>query len=222
MRRLLLPLLFLLATATGALAGAWPRERGTGFLSTGVQLAWPQNLEHWTSPNPTQQYYTFYLEYGMTDRLTLGLDLGRSVSGAGKTVAFLQWPLLDRESGPKVAVAFGFGQIGDRTVLRPGLSVGWGLQRGWLTMDALAEVQIDTSLTDYKIDFTWGRNLAHDRKVLLQVQTGQPADDPAFVRIVPSYVFPLGRRGIMVETGATYGVTGDSSMGVKFGIWKNF
>ncbi|WP_136442919.1 hypothetical protein [Pacificoceanicola onchidii] len=203
-------------------AGAWPREKGHGFFSTAVRLAWPQNLEHWTSSNPTEQYYTLYLEYGLTDRLTFGLDLGRSVSGDGKTVGFLQWPLRDRDRGPKVAFALGLGRIGEQTVVRPGLSVGWGLKKGWVTLDTLAEYQVESGLMDYKMDITWGRNLKNDRKVLLQVQTGQPAEDPAFLRLAPSYVFPVGKRGMMVETGVTYGVTGDTSMGLKLGIWRNF
>ncbi|MFW2542979.1 hypothetical protein ACN2XU_10075 [Primorskyibacter sp. 2E107] len=221
MRLLLLALLWTLCTGT-VQAGAWPREKGHGFLSSAVRLSWPQNIDHWTSLSPTQQYYTAYLEYGLTDRVTLGFDFGRSVSGSGKTVGFLQWPLRNKDKGPKIAFALGLGRIGEQTVLRPGVSLGWGLKKGWLTMDALAEFQTNTGLADYKMDITWGRNLAKDRKLIVQIQTGQPADDPGFVRLAPSFVTPLGKRGVMIETGATYGLTGDTSMGLKFGIWKNF
>ena len=62
--------------APDAMAGAWQREPGHGFASTAVRLSWPQDVTHWTSRKPTQTYYTLYVEYGVTPRLTLGLDLG--------------------------------------------------------------------------------------------------------------------------------------------------
>lgn len=213
--------LILLFCTSLAQAGAWPRDKGKGFATTATRLSWPQDLDHWTSSNPTQEYYTAYLEYGLTDRVTLGLDLGRSVSGDGKTVGFIQWPLRSAGKGPVISVALGFGKIGGESVLRPGLFMGWGLEKGWVTVEALSEYQIETGLTDHKIDLTWGRNLAKDRKLILQVQTGKPAIDPAFVRFAPSIVFPAGKR-LKLETGATWGLMGDTSMGLKFGIWTEF
>ncbi len=41
-------------------AGAWPREQGSGFFSMSVRLGWPQDLEHWASTDPTDQYRTAY------------------------------------------------------------------------------------------------------------------------------------------------------------------
>ncbi|WGW04085.1 hypothetical protein [Tropicibacter oceani] len=219
--RALIAGLILMLCAAMAQAGAWPREEGKGFFSTDVRLSWPQNLRHWTSPNPTEQYYTAYLEYGLSDRLTIGFDLGRSVSGDGKTIGFLQIPLRNTDTGPKVSAALGLGRIGEQTVLRPGLFIGWGMEKGWLTIDSMAEYQIENGLTDYKMDLTWGRNLARDRKLIVQVQTGKPAVDPAFVRLAPSIVFPMGKRS-KIETGATWGLTGDSSVGLKFGLWTDF
>ncbi|MFZ7092191.1 hypothetical protein [Primorskyibacter sp. 2E233] len=219
--RALLSCLILIFCATVAQAGAWPREKGHGFVSTAVRLSWPQNLSHWTSPNPTEQYYTAYLEYGLTDKVTLGFDLGRSVSGDGKTVGFLQWPLRSADKGPKISAALGLGRIGEQIVLRPGLFIGWGLNKGWLTIDSTAEYQIENALTDYKMDITWGRNLARDRKLILQLQTGKPAVDPAFVRLAPSIVVPMGKRA-KLETGGTLGLVGDTSMGLKIGLWTEF
>ena len=90
-------ILLLCLCAQQSQAGAWPRKAGEGFANVAVRLGWPQDVGEWTSLEPSQDYSTLYMEYGLTDRLTLGLDLGHSVSGGGKTVLFLQYPLLDRD-----------------------------------------------------------------------------------------------------------------------------
>ena len=204
-----------------ALAGAWPREQGSTFAAAGVSLRWPQDLSHWTSTAPTQEYRTLYLEYGLTDRVTLGLDLGRSVSGDDKSIAFVQFPLRASDRGPKIALQLGFGKIGDDPILRPGLSLGWGLAKGWMSAEAVAEVATSDGSTDVKLDMTWGRKLPGDRKLILQMQLGDPEDDPAFARFAPSLVIPL-RSNLKTEIGATWGLAGDSSMGLRFGLWAEF
>lgn len=219
--RLALTCLCLCLAASAAGAGAWPRKTGTGFASTTARLTWPQDVEQLTSPAPTEEYYTLYLEYGLSERLTLGIDLGRSVSGSGKSVVFLQFPLRNQDSGPKIAAQLGVGRISGQTVIRPGLSVGWGLKRGWLSIDSVAEMQVQTGVADYKLDMTWGRNMGAGRKLILQVQTGAPAGDPPFARFAPSMVFPLG-DSLKAEAGVTYGLTGDESFGIMLGLWKTF
>ncbi|EBA08288.1 hypothetical protein [Sagittula stellata] len=207
--------------AVPARAGAWQRAKGAGFAMVSAQVSWPQDLSNGNGLAPTEDYQTFYLEYGLRPRLTLGLDLGRSVSGGDKTVVFFQVPLRDRDTGPKVALQMGLGRIDSDDVVRPGLSVGWGRERGWLSIDMLAEMHAGTGRHDLKLDVTWGRNLAQDRKLIVQMQSGLRHGDPAFARIVPSYVVPLGRR-LKAEIGGSYGLAGDSSMGLKFGLWTEF
>ncbi|MBP0481632.1 hypothetical protein [Sagittula salina] len=220
--RVLLALLscLTLALPAQAEAGAWPRDKGAGFLAVATRLTWPQDITLWTSLSPTEDYQTLYIEYGLTDRLTLGLDVGRSVSGAGKTVAFLQMPLRDRDRGPKIAAQMGLGQISGETVLRPGLSLGWGLRNGWLALDGVAEIRA-TGAADTKLDITRGWNLPRNFMLILQLQTGLQQDDPAFARFAPSLVFPLRKR-IKGEFGGAWGLAGDSSMGLKFGLWAEF
>lgn len=220
MRLVLLSFLLCLSSAS-AMAGAWPRKAGEGFASATARFSWPQDVQQLTSLAPSQEYYTIYVEYGLTDRLTLGVDLGRSVSGSGKSVVFLQYPLLERGTGPRVAAQLGFGQISGRQVIRPGLSVGLGLERGWLSVDGVAEMRLDSGIADYKIDMTWGWNFDNGRKLILQMQTGAPAGDPVFARFAPSVVFPLNDR-LTLETGVAYGLTGDRSFGVLVGLWTTF
>ncbi len=220
--KILLPILVLSClAASGAEAGAWPRKKGEGFASVSVRLGWPQDMKDWRSLEPTQDYSTLYVEYGLTDRLTLGLDLGHSVSGSGKTVAFLQYPLSQPDKGPRVTAQLGFGMISGDRVVRPGLSLGWGLDKGWLSIDSVAEAHVEKGLTDYKLDVTWGRNLKSGHKIVLQLQTGQPDGRDAFARIAPSIVIPVRDR-FKLEAGATIGLKGDDSVGLKFGIWTEF
>ncbi|WP_323766574.1 hypothetical protein [Antarctobacter sp.] len=207
--------------AGSAQAGAWPRKQGDGFASLSIRLGWPQDMGTWTSVDPTEDYSTLYVEYGLTDRLTMGLDVGHSVSGSGKTVLFFQWPLRQSDTGAQVSAQFGFGTVSGQRVVRPALSVGWGLKKGWISIDSVAETYVDTGKTDLKLDMTWGRNLSKDRKLILQVQTGQPDGRDPFVRIAPSLVLPL-RGPVKLETGLTWGLTGDTSMGLKFGVWTDF
>lgn len=204
-----------------ALAGAWPRARGEGFASAALRLGWPQDIATMTSLQPATDYSTFYLEYGATEQLTLGFDVGHSVSGGGKTVIFAQWPLRQAETGAQVSAQLGAGVIAGRRVIRPGVAVGWGLTQGWLSLDGVAEAYPETGRTDIKLDITWGRNLSRDRKVILQVQTGQPDGTAPFARLAPSLVMPL-RGALHMEAGATWGLTGDRSMGIKLGLWSGF
>lgn len=207
--------------ASSAQAGAWPRKQGDGFASMSIRLGWPQDIGTWTSMDPTEDYSTFYFEYGLTDRLTLGADIGHSVSGAGKTVVFFQWPLRQSQKGAQVSAQFGIGVISGQRIARPGLSVGWGLDKGWISFDGVAETYVDSGRTDLKLDMTWGRNLPRDRKLIVQLQSGQPDGRDPFIRIAPSIVLPL-RGPVRLEAGTTWGLTGDTSVGLKFGVWTDF
>lgn len=174
---------------------------------------------------PAARYYTFYFEYGISDRLTAGLDLGRSVSGGSKAIAFAQYPMRDRTSGVKITMALGFGRIDNTQVIRPGIAIGKGFssanRAGWMTAEGVAEIATATGRTDFKLDLTYGLNLARDRKLILQLQTGAPARRDVFARFAPSIVLPAG-KGRHAELGVTYGLTGDSDVGVMLGLWQSF
>lgn len=209
-------------SAGQAAAGAWPREKGGFFIASDLRLSWPTDL---ISPEPTGKYYTIYIEYGMTEQLTLGLDLGRSVSGDTKAVAFLRLPLRNRDTGLHIAAEVGLGQIDSAMVVRPGLALGRGFSiwrfNGWLALDSVAEVSVNSGKTDFKIDMTFGLNAEDGRKYMLQVQSGAPAAEDPFVRLAPSVVIPFGKDR-HIELGGTYGLTGDDSVGIKLGVWQAF
>ncbi|MEC3861936.1 hypothetical protein VK792_11635 [Mesobacterium sp. TK19101] len=215
-------LIGMLCLLAGSLqAGAWPRDRGTGFASLAGRLTWPGDL---SSARPELGYQTAYAEYGLTDRLTGGLDLGRSVSGDLKLIGFLRYPLRERGNW-RSAVELGVGQIDGEPVLRPGLSLGRGTRNahgyGWLSVDTVAEYGLRSKAIDWKLDATHGFALPRDRKLIVQIQTGLPAGRSAFARLAPSLVFPLGKR-FSAEAGLTIGLAGDSGIGMMIGLWSDF
>ncbi|EPX86727.1 hypothetical protein [Salipiger mucosus] len=222
--RLLRVLLLSLAPALvagAALAGAWPRPQGETFVSTAARFSWPQRIETWLSYRPTLAWYSLYAEHGLTDRWTLGLDLGRSERGTGKAFAFLRYPLRDRDRGPKISAQLGIGQKFGQPALQPGLSLGLGLENGWLAADGLAEIRTRSAMIDLKLDLTWGLKFDSGRMLILQMQTGAPALAEPFARLAPSMVFPLTDT-FKAEVGGMYGLRGDEHMGVMFGLWAEF
>lgn len=238
-RRLALLLGFLSGLVTGFLppavtAGAWPREAGTGFAS----------LSQWQGLDGADSYSALFLEYGLTPRLTAGLDLGRSVSGEGKAVMFIRTPEMRILGGP-VSVELGYGEIAGQPVLRPGLSWGRSVVRprwtGWMAIDSRVEVDLDSRELDEKTDVTLGLTLLNpdgrpaDWTMMLQLQTGvvdirqklfllqtegiQPG--ASFLRLVPSVTYRL-RDGLHLEMGYVHALDGSGSRALKLGLWSTF
>ena len=201
-------------------AGAWPREKGSGFVSSTSQIAASD------PEGPYSVYSTVYLEYGLGHDLTVGLDIGHGVSGNSKGVLFLRRPLGEVFPGHLVAAELGIGRIAGQAVLRPGLSYGHGLSRrngqgGWLSVESFAEFSLATGSVDFKADFTLGLNHGERFKSIFQLQTGVSEGDPAFARLAPSLVMRMGRAG-HIELGLTVGLAGDDQFGLKLGFWRDF
>ena len=214
-------LTYLLLAATQTFAGAWPREKGRGFLSSASQVE-AEGLD-----GPYSLYSTAYLEYGLGHDLTLGFDVGHAVSGKSKAVLFLRRPLGELAPGHLFAAEFGIGRIAGEAVVRPGLSYGHGFTRrngqsGWISIESFAEFHLVSGTVDYKADFTYGLNHGQRFKSILQLQTGVSHGDPAFARLAPSVVMRVG-RATHIELGLTAEkITGDERFGVKFGFWREF
>lgn len=78
--RWLLIILTLGASGGSAAAGAWPQETGHAFLSLSYEVAVPRGDLAGGASDPAPEfegYGTVYFEYGLTPRLTAGLDFGK-------------------------------------------------------------------------------------------------------------------------------------------------
>jgi hypothetical protein len=230
MRAILLALALALPAAE-AVAGAWPRPKGETFLSFGQQvstgartlIAATQDIRSWSS---------VYAEYGLTDRLTIGLDAGTGNGGddrVGAALVFARLPVWS-PAEHRVAVDFGLGTLdsdaqGRQTRFRLGLAWGRGFESrrggGWLGMESSLELREPAGDIAVKADFTAGLK-PNDRWMLIaQAQTGYYPDAGGIVRLVPSVVRRLGARSHL-QLGASAEVAGDDALGLTAAVWFTF
>lgn len=198
-----------------ALAGAWPRGKGNNFATSTLRVALSQTGE-------LSRSFSYFHEYGLTDRLTLTGDMGGAISGLDKLVLYLSVPLPDLW-GVALAFDMGGGTIAGQQVLRPGLSFGRGLQRpsGWISGELVAEVYPETGALDWKFDTTFGLSPGERAKYYVQLQTGQRQGDLPFARLAGSAAIRL-RPGLFLDIGGSAGLANTDPYRVKLGIWKEF
>ncbi|MGR3463125.1 MAG: hypothetical protein ACU0AX_01490 [Roseovarius sp.] len=216
--RLLAILALLPWLATAVLGGAWPRAEGEGFLSAAGTVEGPDQFGLY------RQSFSLYAEYGATERLTFGVDLGGDAGRMSKAIAFLRWPLGDGERPLRFALELGGGQVDEETALRPGLSVGRGItigqRQGWLNADTRA-ILFDGGTTAFETDLTAGLSLGDRVKALVQLQAGVPAQGRDYLRLAPSVVYEV-RPGTQIEFGLTEPISGGGERGFKLGLWRTF
>jgi len=211
-----------------ASAGAWPREKGTAFLSFSYMIAAPYDALG-VSGSDLDQYANVYLEVGMTPRLTFGVDGGMDPGGSYTVIAFLRRPIDLGGDKNVYAMQAGIGaeyaEGGPQYLVQSGLSWGRGLQTrfgsGWAGLDAT--VTYNTVQRNYvpKANLTLGLNANDRTKLMLQVQAGAyPGSDP-YLRLAPSVVRKMSKRTYL-EFGAQLGLAGDERVGVKLGTWLEF
>ena len=174
---------------------------------------------------PVNYYTSSYVEYGLTDKLTLGSDVGHGVSGNAKALIFLSYPIGTIGDKHNFAAEIGVGRIAGDSVLRPGLNYGFGFKnrvgQGWFTLDALFEHHLSEGHTDVKADITVGLNHERGFKSIVQLQLGQQRGDNGFVRLAPSFAMPMGRK-MHFELGFSTELRGPKAYGIKAGIWRAF
>lgn len=216
-----------LICAANAHAGAWPRGEGEVFLSFSQTVSAAPTA--WGGAPET--YASLYAEYGLTPRLTLGLDAGHSrVAGSWTAIVYLRRALDGGAGRHRFAPELGLGARGragrrPEPVVRPGLSWGTGLSTrwgpGWAGVESYVEYRFQTGETVLKADTTLGVKPRNGRMLILQLQAGDSAGAEPYLRIAPSLVQRVGRRS-HVELGLTAGALGDDRVGVKLGSWVEF
>ena len=97
--RLIAILLSLLCTPSLGIAGAWPREEGELFIAAGGNFLLSDGAQL-----PVHYDPTLYAEYGLSDRVTIGLDLHTADAGRiGSIFFFASFPIGDLQSQHKFA-----------------------------------------------------------------------------------------------------------------------
>lgn len=216
--RLILVLALLPWLATAAQGGAWPRAKGEGFVAASGTVEGPDEFGYY------RQSFSLFAEYGATERLTFGVDLGGDALRMSKAIAFLRLPLGRPSRKVKLALGIGAGQVEGENALRPAFSIGRGMsigkRHGWLNADTRA-ILFESGAVAYESDLTAGLSLGARLKALLQLQAGVPAQGRGYLRLAPSVVYRT-RPGTHLEFGVTEPLSGGGERGVKLGLWRRF
>lgn len=222
---LLLVLTLLPALAT---AGAWPREAGSTFLSvSAIARADRDSLSAETFPQ--ELWGAFYLEYGLTPKITVGIDAGYGDNGDHTILAFARYPLGAGQGAHRLALKAGAGTarmsgVPD-TLVMAGFDWGRGFQTrlgdGWLSLETGLHYFLQQQGLAAKADLTLGLKPWDGTKLMLQLQAGQyPGGDP-YLRLAPSVARQI-RKGMHLELGLEAGIAGDDRVGIKLGTWLEF
>jgi hypothetical protein len=223
--------LLLALAATEAVAGAWPRPKGETFVSIATrQSTGARTLI--AAVQDIHSYNSIYLEHGLTERLTVGLDAGQGRGPDEQVAAALVFARLPVWSPGehKVAADLGFGLLeddvdGTQTRIRPGLAWGRGFQSrrgdGWLGMEASWEYRLPSGDSAVKADFTAGLKPTDRWMAILQLQTGVYPDSDPIARLAPSVVRKLGAR-THLQVGGLAPLAGDDAWGATLALWLTF
>ncbi|MFT4743079.1 MAG: hypothetical protein ACI91Z_001053 [Yoonia sp.] len=220
--RLILIFLGLICAANLAHAGAWSREKGQLFIAAGGNFLLSDGAQL-----PVHYDPTVYAEFGLSERLTLGMDLHTADAGRiGSIFFFASVPIGDLQSHQKFAANLSLGARANalaqtEALIRGGLSWGMGLDNGWLSIDASATYGTDDRTFRPKVDATFGYRWTDKWTTSLQVQTGQGFTNDYYAKIAPSVTYNL-RDNIKLHLGAVHALTGDRGSALKFETWLTF
>ena len=220
--RLTLVCLGLLFAATTAHGGAWVREKGQIFIATAANLCASDRDDEGMHYDPT-----FYLEYGLSELVTVGLDYFTTDNDTVHTgFVFAQFPLGDVTGRNRFAINFGYGAQTDFVLefdqlLHGGLSWGYGLDNGWLAIDVSATYSKHDQIFRPKADFTYGHNLTDRRTVMSQLQTGDNGFENRYAQIKSGFIYGFSdnTRGSLQ---ATSSIVGDAPSALRIEIWQTY
>ncbi|MDG1377072.1 MAG: hypothetical protein P8P56_08660 [Yoonia sp.] len=218
----MLAILILCITASTASAGAWSRTKGELFIAAGGNFLLSEGAQL-----PVHYDPTLYAEFGASERVTLGLDLHTADAGRiGSVFFFASFPIGDLESHNKFAANLALGARADvnhtpEMLWRGGISWGYALKNGWLSIDATATYGTRDSTFRPKADVTWGHTWSEDWMTTLQLQTGQGFTNDVYAKIAPSLIYSYN-DSVKLHLGAVKGLTGDRGAALKFETWLTF
>ncbi|MFG6559657.1 hypothetical protein [Sulfitobacter sp. 1A15299] len=206
--------------AREAAAAAWPRGEDKSFVTLSYET---------TVDGPDfGDFGAFYYEYGVTEKLTFGLDIGKSQSaGQVSAIAFLRYPL-ELSGGDNVfaaEVGLGWAERDGSAVaaLRPGLSWGrpvsgaWG--SGWLGVESTFAIYEDGE-TLGKIDSSFGINYKNGSLSIFKLEFAAPSDGDETLAFAPAHVIKVSENSFL-ELGLSHEFT-DAVTKVKVGVWHSF
>lgn len=117
---------------------------------------------------------------------------------------------------------YGLERMVEEQVLRAGAAWGVGFDGpvapGWASLAGSVDWRMDTGGQVRKLDATLGFKPAGRWMYVLQIQSGDYPDAPAYVKLAPGLVTPL-IGGLSLETGLIWGVHGTDAVGLRTALW---
>lgn len=207
--------------AAPAQAGAWLRDPGKFFFSASATGYRTDSLRDYK--------LAAYGEWGVSEKLTLGLDLNEYGAVNGHAMIFVRLPLGQAGEFGRFAAELGLGKhqiLGEwhrmyKATVSYGRSFRSDLGNGWLAVDAAQERRFGLSKPFWKSDLTAG--LSTDRTIdpLLQIETSYLSGTSLIWSVIPSIM--IRARG---NTAWLIGVEKKSAFpdafGLKLGFWRSF
>lgn len=213
---------FAICPARPAGAGAWMRDEGTGFLSTGAIL-------RQGDPQAAREL-SLYGDYGLSPRLTLGVDVNQRPGVSGHALLFARLPLNAPEARSKFALETALGGhhwMGDWSPMyRVTFSAGRGFTtrkgaHGWIALDASYERRLGDTDPAYKLDGTIGLSGPARLRPILQIETAFSPGQPVFWAVTPGLLIEGGHNRTW-HLGLERKSASRDTLGLKLGLWLQF
>ncbi|KPP89594.1 MAG: hypothetical protein HLUCCA08_09825 [Rhodobacteraceae bacterium HLUCCA08] len=223
MRALLAPFVLILSClASAGPAGPWLRDDGAVFVSFGQNLALSEGARL-----PVHYDPFLYAEWGMTERLTLSLNLYSGDAGNEHAAEFFAIAPLALP-GDRGVASLSFGAAlreidgtGQQHLVGGGLAWGKGFDQGWIAIEARLMSRLDAPRTEGKLDLTAGRHFNDGWSGMVQLQAGTGHAGDAYAKIAPTAIWHATERFDMTF-GLVQGLTGDKGTGLTLGGWLRF
>ncbi|MEP5732181.1 MAG: hypothetical protein ABJL67_22730 [Sulfitobacter sp.] len=213
---------FWLSAGSPAQAGAWLREKGSGFTSLSFGL---NRFEEGSQ--------SLYFEYGLSEKMTIGLDVTTSTQRSdfrdGQGHIFLRRQLWANDGPHKLAYEIGIGgTIRDDAVLptfKSGLSWGRGVQlydrNGWVNVNAafIYEPSLGEHIT--KMDATFGLELGQRTSGLVELSLFHQHGD-TYQAVEPSLLIRPKDSRFNFKVGAKIPFDDQDKSSLRLAVWHSF
>ena len=222
MRALVLLGIAVLWGANAVYANPWPREDGDVFvaLSGTYRYASRSNSDEFDG--------SAYLEYGLTDKVTLGLSANDNRIDYTHAYGFLRRSLSRPSRQLKIAASIGLGASRrDNTwghMVRLGLSVGrptriW--KPGWWSVTTAIEEHALWPDPIYKLDATFGLKLTPRLQTILDLEASQRSGSADTITLRTSVAWAV-REGSHLVIGLEAKEINETFLGLRIGWWRTF
>lgn len=205
-----------------AQAGAWLREQGKLF--TAATAVFRDAADNWLDESG------FYVEYGASQRLTLGLHYHQPIQGSTRVLAFARIPLKPETGNTRLAVELGLGAHslwGEwAPMYKVTLSYGVGFQlwdrSHWLNIDAAIEHPTGLGDPYYKLDLTAGQSTGGPVRPIFQIESTFVPGQRPFWAVTSGVMIDGWRPDQTWVVGIESRHVTEHSLGLKLAVWQRF